>query len=96
MSETTLPLSEVKTRLSELGRRVHDQHERVTVTRNGEAQFMLASIEDIEGLEITVDVLADEAAVGRIRESLRTLASGEVGATIEDLRADLVRRSAAG
>lgn len=98
MSETTttLPLSEVKTRLSELGRRVHDQHERVTVTRNGQAQFMLVSIDDLEGLEITVEVLADETAIGRIGESLRTLAAGEPGATVDDLRADLARRRAAG
>lgn len=96
MSETTLPLSEVKTRLSELGRRVHDQHERVTVTRNGEAQFMLLSVDDLEGLEITVEVLSDEAAVARIAESLRTLAAGEPGASIDDVRADLARRRAAG
>jgi antitoxin YefM len=96
MTETTLPLSEAKTRLSELARRVHDQHERVTVTRNGEAQFMLVSIDDIEGLEITVDVLGDEAAVGRIAESLRTLEAGDPGATVDDLRADLAARRSGG
>lgn len=96
MSETTLPLSEVKTRLSELGRRVHEQHERVRVTRNGQAQFMLVSVSDLEGLEITVDVLADEEAVARIRESLSTLANGDPGASVDDLRADLARRRGAG
>lgn len=96
MSETTLPLSEVKAKLSELGRRVHDQHERVVVTRNGEAQFMLLSVDDVEGLEITVEVLSDESAVSRIAESLRTLAAGEPGATIDDLRADLAARRARG
>lgn len=96
MSETTLSLSEVKTRLSELGRRVHDQHERITVTRNGEAQFMLVSVDDLEGLEITVDVLADVSAVERIGDSLSSLASGDPGATMADLRADLARRRSAG
>lgn len=96
MTETTLPLSEVKARLSELGRRVHDQHERVTVTRNGEAQFTLLSVDDLEGLELMVEVLADEAAVARITESLRTLSAGEPGATVADLRADLERRRGAG
>ncbi|MGH3929608.1 MAG: type II toxin-antitoxin system prevent-host-death family antitoxin, partial [Pseudonocardiaceae bacterium] len=41
MSGTTMSLSEAKARLSELGRRVSEQHERITVTRNGEAQFVL-------------------------------------------------------
>lgn len=92
MSETTLPLSEAKARLSELGRRVHDQHERVTVTRNGEAQFMMLAVDDVEGLEITVEALADTEGAARIAESLRTLAAGEPGVTIEDLRADLAAR----
>ncbi|MGQ0574177.1 MAG: type II toxin-antitoxin system Phd/YefM family antitoxin [Pseudonocardia sp.] len=96
MTETTLPLSEVKARLSELGRRVRDQHERVVVTRNGEAQFMLLAIDDVEGLEITVEVLSDDSSVARITESLRTLAAGEPGATIDDLRADLAARRAHG
>lgn len=95
-SGTTLPLSEVKTRLSELGRRVHDQHERVTVTRNGQAQFVLVSVDDLEGLEITLEVLGDDAAVARIAESLRSIQAGEPGATIEDARADLARRRARG
>lgn len=91
-----MPLSEAKTKLSELGRRVHDQHERVTVTRNGQAQFMLMSIDDVEGLETTIETLADEVSVGRIAESLRTLAGGHSGASLDDLRADLATRLARG
>lgn len=91
-----MPLSEAKAKLSELGRRGHDQHERVVVTRNGEAQFMLLAIDDFEGLEITVEALADKAAAVRIVESLRTLAAGEPGATMEDLRADLAAHRARG
>jgi prevent-host-death family protein len=94
MSGTTLPLSDVKARLSELGRRVSEQHERITVTRNGEAQFVLLSVDDLEGLEITLEVLSDERAAGRIAESLDSLASGDPGASIAELRADLARRRA--
>lgn len=81
-----MSLSDAKTRLSELGRRVSEQHERITVTRNGEAQFVLISIDDLEGLEITLDVLTDQAAVGRIAESLASLRSGDPGATVAELR----------
>lgn len=94
MSGTTLPLSDVKARLSELGRRVSEQHERITVTRNGEAQFVLVSIDDLEGLEITLEVLSDEGAIGRIAESLASLDSGDPGATVGELRTDLARRRA--
>ncbi|MGH3514232.1 MAG: type II toxin-antitoxin system Phd/YefM family antitoxin [Pseudonocardiaceae bacterium] len=94
MSGTTLPLSDVKARLSELGRRVSEQHERITVTRNGEAQFVLVAIDDLEGLEISLEVLSDEGAVGRITESLASLGSGDPGATVAELRTDLARRRA--
>ncbi|MGH3833557.1 MAG: type II toxin-antitoxin system Phd/YefM family antitoxin [Pseudonocardiaceae bacterium] len=94
MSGATLPLSDVKARLSELGRRVSEQHERITVTRNGEAQFVLVSIDDLEGLEITLEVLSDEGAIGRIAESLASLDSGDPGTTVAQLRTDLARRRA--
>lgn len=94
MFGTTLPLSEVKARLSELGRRVSEQHERITVTRNGEAQFVLVSIDDLEGLEITLEVLSDGGAIGRIAASLASLDSGDPGATVAELRTDLARRRA--
>jgi antitoxin YefM len=94
MSGITLSLSDAKARLSELGRRVSEQHERITVTRNGEAQFVLVSIDDLEGLEITLEVLSDEGAVGRIAESLASLEAGDAGATVAQLRADLARRRA--
>ncbi|MGH3765414.1 MAG: type II toxin-antitoxin system Phd/YefM family antitoxin [Pseudonocardiaceae bacterium] len=94
MSGTTLPLSDVKARLSELGRRVSEQHERITVTRNGEAQFVLVSIDDLEGLEITLEVLSDEGSIARIAESLTSLDSGDPGATVAELRTDLARRRA--
>jgi antitoxin YefM len=94
MSGTTLSLSDVKAHLSELGRRVSEQHERITVTRNGEAQFVLVSVDDLEGLEITLEVLSDEGAVERIAESLASLEAGDPGATVAELRADLARRRA--
>jgi antitoxin YefM len=94
MSGTTLSLSDAKARLSELGRRVSEQHERITVTRNGEAQFVLVSVDDLDGLEITLELLSDAGSVERIAESLASLESGDPGATVAELRADLARRRA--
>jgi prevent-host-death family protein len=53
---TTLPLGEVKTHLSELVGRVHDHHERVTVTVHGRPSAVLVSVEDLERLEETVAI----------------------------------------
>ena len=91
---TTLPLSEAKARLHELARRVRTQHERVMLTRNGETEAVLLSLDDLEGLELTLEVLADEESARRVADSLAALESGETGATLDEVRADLARRRA--
>ena len=54
IAATPVPLSEAKARLSELARRVRQQHERITLTRNGEPEAVLLSVDDLEGLVRTV------------------------------------------
>jgi len=68
-----VPLSEAKARLSELARRVRQQHERITLTRNGEPEAVLLSVDELEGLEATLEILGDSEAGARISESLAAL-----------------------
>lgn len=87
-----MPLSEAKARLSELASRVRQQHERITLTRNGEPEAVLLSVDDLEGLETTLEILGDSEAGARISESLAALERGEPGADLAAVRDDLVRR----
>ena len=96
MAATPVPMSEAKARLSELARRVRQQHERITLTRNGEPEAVLVSVDDLEGLELTLVILSDTRAVSRIMESLAALGRGEPGAGLATVRADLARRRATG
>jgi antitoxin YefM len=96
VAATPVPLSEAKAHLSELARRVRTQHERVTLTRNGEPEVVLLSVDDFEGLEITLDVLGDLDAVARIADSLAALERGEEGVDLDTVRADLARRRTTG
>ncbi len=75
---TTLPLSEVKARLSEIADEVDRTHERVHVTRNGREYVVLLSAEDLESLEATIELLRDTAAVDRVREADAAVAAGDV------------------
>ena len=96
IASTPVPLSEAKARLSELARRVRRQHERITLTRNGEAEAVLVSVDDLEGLEMTLEILSDADAVARISESLAALKRGEPGADLDTVRQDLARRRVSG
>ena len=91
-ASTPVPISEAKTHLSELARRVRQQHERITLTRNGEPEAVLLSLDDLEGLEMTLEILGDGDAAARISESLAALGRGEPGADLATVRADLARR----
>jgi prevent-host-death family protein len=74
---TVLPLGDVKSHLSELVGRVHDHHERVTVTVHGKPSAILISLEDLEALEETLEVMRDSATMNRLAESDAELARGE-------------------
>lgn len=91
---TTLSVSEAKARLNELARLAHAQHERFTLTRNGRAEAVLLSVDDLEGLELTLEILADQESVAAIAEALAE-DSGEA-VSLEQVREELRQRIATG
>jgi len=95
-ASTPVPLSEAKTHLSELARRVRQQHERITLTRNGEPEAVLLSVDDLDGLETTLEILGDTEAVARLFRRLSALERGEPGVDLATVRRELARRRATG
>ena len=81
----TLPLASVKAKLSEVVDRVEREQDRVTITRNGRPVAMIVSVDDIEGLEETLEILSDKRLMRRIRAGI---AAAEKGDTIplEDVK----------
>jgi antitoxin YefM len=95
-ASTPVPISEAKTHLSDLSRRVRQQHERILLTRNGEPEAILLAVDDLEGMEMTLEILGDGEASARISESLAALGRGEPGADLATVRAELARRRHSG
>ena len=89
----TLPLADVKARLSELVARVQKQHDQVTVTRNGRPAAVVVSIDEWESLQETLEILSDPEAVAAIVAGRDEVARGEVFTT-EDILRDLAARRA--
>jgi len=92
LTMTTLPLGEVKSHLSELVGRVHDHHERVTVTVHGRPSAVLVAVEDLERLEETLAILRDAGTMTRLAESDAELARGE-SVSAAELAETMRRRS---
>lgn len=86
MKDATLPLAEIKARLSEIVERVATRHERITLTRNGRPAAVLISPDDLEALEDTLEILSNPQALEEIEKARQEIARGEV-VTGEELRA---------
>jgi antitoxin YefM len=84
----TLPLAEIKNRLSEFVERVASQHDRVTITRNGRPVAVLVSPDDLESLEETLSILSDAKEIVALRAGLADLDAGRT-VRLEDLKAEL-------
>jgi antitoxin YefM len=91
----TMSLAAVKARFSELVDRVQRQQDRVIVTRNGKPAAVLISADDLESLEETLAVMSDRSITAQIRESQKAAAAGDRGIELDELRADLQRRTSA-
>lgn len=75
-----LPLAETRNRLSELIANLQAEQDQLVVSRNGRPAAVIVSIEEWEGIQETLAILADPEAV-------ESLARG----TEEDERGEVVR-----
>jgi prevent-host-death family protein len=87
----TLPLSEVKARLSEIAEEVERTHQRVNITRNGRDYVVLMSAEDLESLEATLELLSDPDALARVAQAQADLAAGRQ-VTHDQMAAEMEQR----
>lgn len=65
-----MPLAEAKNRLSEVVDAVEREHGRLVITKHGRPAAIVLSVDDLEGLEETLDVMGNTALLDDIREAL--------------------------
>ena len=91
MSDVTLPLAEIKKRLSEIVDGIERKHDRVLLTRNGRPAAVMMSPDDLEALEETLDILSNPAAMKAIRKAETEIDRGQF-LTADELRAKYLDR----
>lgn len=84
---STEPLRTVKDQFSSFVDRVQNQHERITVTKNGRPAAVLMSVDDLEALEETIAVLGDEDTVRALAAAEAAVATGDTVVGIDAVRA---------
>ena len=70
----TTPLSEVKTKLSELVDAVERRDEGVTITCNGKPVAIIVSKDEYEGWQETVEIMRDAKFMKEIRKGIQSSA----------------------
>jgi prevent-host-death family protein len=90
-----IPLTEAKSRLSEIADEIHRTHERVSVTRNGREYVVIMSAEDLDSLEATIELLSDPAAQARIAQAEADIDRGDV-TTLDELNRIMQERRPGG
>ena len=80
-----LPLSEVKTKLSELIDVVERRDESITITRNGRPVAMIVSKDEYEGWHETSEILRDSEFLKEIRDGIRGVARTRKRYTVDEL-----------
>lgn len=86
-----LSLADVKNRLSEVVDRVEREHGRVIITKHGRPAAVVLSIADLEGLEETLELLADPKLMRRLKKANAELADGRSASLTKDQALALVR-----
>src|SRR6266581_3790722 len=79
-----MPLADVKNRLSEVVDRLEREHGRVVITKHGHPAAVVISVEDLESLEETLDVMGSAALLDDIRAALAELSTGDAPALSKD------------
>jgi prevent-host-death family protein len=79
-----MSLAEVKNRLSEVVDQVERERGRVVITKHGRRAAVVMSLDDLESLEETLDVLADQPLLQQVRKSIAELAAGKATVLTKD------------
>ncbi len=74
-----MSLADVKNHLSEVVERLEREHGRVVITKYGRPAAVVLSIDDLDSLEETLDVLSSASLMADIRAGVTDLATSDAG-----------------
>jgi len=87
-----MALKDVKNRLSEVVDQVEREHDRVVITKHGRPAAVVVSIDDLESLEETLDIMGRPSLLAGIRDSLDELVEGKAETLDKDAALELLGR----
>ncbi len=74
---TTVSLKELRPNLPKIVEAIDSKLERFTVTKRGHPTVVMMSIDDFEGLNETLNILADKSGLERIKKGIKEAKEGK-------------------
>jgi antitoxin YefM len=87
-----VPLADVKNRLSEVVDRIQRAHGRVVITKHGAPAAILVSVEDLESLEETLEILSNSDLIADVKEAEGEIAKRRTKRLDKDEALALIKR----
>jgi len=85
-------LADVKNHLSEVVDRLEREHGRVVITKHGRPAVVMLSLEDLESLEETLEILSDPHLVAEVQEAQAEVAAGRTQPLTREEAQSLISR----
>ncbi len=85
-------IADAKDHLSEVVDRLEREHGRVVITKHGRPAVVMLSLEDLESLEETLDILSNPGLVAEIHEAQAEVAAGRTRRLTKDEAQSLINR----
>lgn len=73
----TLPVTEVREKLTELVDEVNDKFEQIEITKNGKPRAVIMSAEEFDGWKETLEVMSDPKLMRDIKQAEKDFKEGK-------------------
>lgn len=84
----TLPVTEVRKKLTTLVDEVNDKFEQVVITKNGRPRALLMAVDEFDSWQETIEILSDKNLMRDIKQAEKEFKEGKT-ITLEELKQEL-------
>lgn len=84
----TLPVTEVREKLTSLVDEVNDKFEQVVITKNGRPRALLMAVDEFDSWQETIEILSDKKLMRDIAQAEKEFKEGKT-ITLEELKKEL-------
>lgn len=84
----TLPVTEVREKLTNLVDEVNDKFEQIVITKNGRPRALLMAVDEFDSWQETIEILSDKKLMRDIAQAEKEYKEGKT-VTLEELKKEL-------